>query len=35
MLPGFIFGEIIIILIIILIYVKMFQNIFVKFENRC
>lgn len=34
MLPGFIFGEIIIILIVILTYIKMFQNIFVKFENR-
>jgi hypothetical protein len=33
MLPGFIFGMVIIILIVILIYVKMFQNISVKFEN--
>ena len=30
MLPGFIFGVIIIILIVILIYVKMLQNISVK-----
>lgn len=33
MLPGFIFGVVIIILIVILIYVKMLQNISVKFEN--
>ena len=36
MLPGFIFGVIIIILIVILIYVKMSQNIFfVKSKNMC
>lgn len=34
MLPGFIFGVVIIILITILIYVKMLQNISVKFKNR-